>query len=60
MKAAWTRKRQERQTAPSFQPALTLRGRCREGRTPAELSEGDRLRNIYHKVRGLGFRAALE
>lgn len=34
----------------TFQPALTARGRRTKGKTPQELSEGDRLLRDYHKV----------
>jgi len=52
MKATWQRKRgaMQQQEQPSFQPALTARGRLRVGRTPEELSEGDRLRQEFHKA----------
>lgn len=50
MRATWSRRRAVLEAAPSFQPALTPRGQQRIPRPLQDLSEGDRLRQEYHKA----------
>ena len=52
MRETWRRRREEEaaQQQPHFKPVLTARGRQRVGRTPEEMSEGDRLRCEFHKA----------
>ena len=50
MKETWSRKRAQSEESASFSPTVTSRAARRNPRSFADLSEGDRLRQEYHKV----------